>query len=74
MLRAMHPVAHLLCDVPAVLLEGLPGTSSLCDMVDGFPAIISLLLPSALQLVLCPQSGSTWLFFCPSRVSLAVVS
>lgn len=50
MLDATHPVAHLLCDGIAMALEGLSGTSWLCRVVGAFPAIISVLLPLALQL------------------------
>lgn len=49
-LHTTHPVAHPHCDVIAVLLEGLSGTSWLYRMVAAFPAIISVLLPLALQL------------------------
>lgn len=56
MLHVSHPVAHLHCDVIAMLLEGLSGMSWLYRMVDAFPAIISVLLPLALQLFFCVHS------------------
>lgn len=61
--QSPHSPPALCCDCHAP--EGLPGTSSLCRMVDGFPEMIYLLLSLALQLVLCTQPGPVWLFFHP---------